>query len=175
MIGTVPDFLSGVLAWAEQVESSPVGVALAESRYVFFVLEGIHLIGLAFAAGLIAFIDLRLIGVLLPRVPVRDVISQLRPWVIGGFAVILVSGGLLFWSAAARLVASPAFFIKMILILLAGLNAAWFEFYVARRSSPGAEDPGLPRAARLAGIASLSLWTLVVASGRLIAYLPSWG
>jgi hypothetical protein len=32
MIGTVPDFLSGVLAWGERVEASAVGVAIAESR-----------------------------------------------------------------------------------------------------------------------------------------------
>jgi hypothetical protein len=173
MIGTVPDFLSGVLAWGERVEASAVGVAIAESRYVFLALEGVHLIGLAFAVGLIAFIDLRLMGLILPRLSARLVIRQLRPWVIGGFAVILVSGALLFWSAAGRLIASPAFAIKLVLILLAGVNAAWFEFFGARdRKAP--DDLSLPRGARFAGAASLTLWLGVVAAGRLIAYLPSW-
>jgi hypothetical protein len=123
---------------------------------------------------LIAFIDLRLMNVLLKRVPAHEVVRGLRPWVFYGFIVILLSGGLLFWSAAARLVASPAFAIKLGLIVLAGLNAAYFEFIVARRPARQGAATALPRGAWFAGFASLSLWTLVVITGRLIAYLPSW-
>lgn len=165
---------AAVLAWGERVEGSGVGVAIAESRYAFLVIEGIHLIGLSIAVGLIAITDLRLIGVILRQVPAHEVVRQLRPWVIGGFAVIMASGGLLFWSAAGRVLESPAFPIKMVLIALGAVNAAWFEFYIARRPPQIGDPAGLPRGARVAGYASLSLWTLVIVAGRLIAYLPHW-
>ena len=43
--------MSTLLALAEQIEESPLGVALAESRYAFPVIEGVHLIGLALSVG----------------------------------------------------------------------------------------------------------------------------
>lgn len=167
-------FLANAIAWGETVEATPVGLAIAESRYAFLVIEGIHLIGLALAIGLLAFTDLRLMGVILRSVPAREVVRQLRPWIFGGFAVIFISGGLLFWSAAGRLLDSPAFPIKLALIVVAGANAAWFEFFVSKRPPRPGDPAGLPRGARLAGFASLSLWTLVIIAGRLIAYLPHW-
>jgi hypothetical protein len=159
---------------ATRIEESAIGLAIAESRYAFFFIEGVHLIGLAIAVGLIAFIDLRLMGLLLRGVPARTVVRALRPWVAAGFAIIMVSGGLLFWAAAARVMESPAFAIKMALIVLAGLNALWFEFIVARRAAPPGDPLGLPPGARFAGFASLTLWTGVIVTGRLIAYLPHW-
>jgi hypothetical protein len=168
------DLFAAVLAWGERVEGSAIGVAIAESRYAFLVIEGIHLIGLSVAVGLIAFTDLRLMGVILRQVPARDVVRQLRPWVIGGFSVIMVSGGLLFWAAAERVLESPAFPLKLGLIVLAAANAAWFEFIVARRPPQFGDPAGLPRGARWAGFASLSLWACVIVAGRLIAYLPHW-
>lgn len=166
--------LADLVAWGEGIEATRVGLAIAESRYAFLVIEGIHLIGLALAIGLLAFTDLRLMGVILRSVPARDVVRQLRPWIFGGFVVIFVSGGLLFWSAAGRLLDSPAFTIKLALIAVAFANAAWFEFWVSKRPPRVGDPAGLPRGARLAGFASLSLWTLVIVAGRLIAYLPHW-
>jgi hypothetical protein len=169
-----PAFLASLIAWGERVEATSIGVAIAESRYAFLFIEGVHLIGLSVAVGLIAFTDLRLIGLILREVPAHEVVRQLRAWVIGGFAVIMVSGGLLFWSAAGRVLESPAFPIKVALIALGALNAAWFEFYIAKRPPKVGDPAGLPPGARFAGYASLTMWTLVIVSGRMIAYLPHW-
>ncbi len=86
-------------------------------------------------------------GLILKSVPARDVVRQLRPWIFSGFIVIFLSGGLLFWSAAGRLLDSPAFPIKLALIVLAGANAAWFEFSVSKRP-PVVGDPGRSAAGR---------------------------
>jgi hypothetical protein len=159
---------------ATTIEESQIGTAIAESRYAFLIIEGIHLIGLSIAAGLIAITDLRLMGLAFSRVPVLRVLRALRPWVLAGFAVIFVSGGLLFWSSAARVLNSPAFTAKMLLILAGGLNAAYFEFVLAKRYEKAADPNATPRAFRLAGAASIVLWSLVIVGGRLIPYLPSW-
>ena len=165
--------MSTILELAERIELSPVGVAIAESRYAFGIIEGIHVIALALAVGLLFIIDLRLLGAILKDVPVRRVLSQLRPWVIAGFIAVFVTGGLLFWSSALRVSQSPAFAFKLGFIVLAGLNALWFERAAAGR---GLDATTLvpPATARFAGAASLVLWSLVVVAGRLIPYLPSW-
>lgn len=170
----VPPALASIHAWAETVEYSSIGVAIAESRYAFAFIEGAHLIALAVAVGLLAIVDLRLLGVILREVAVQRVLAQLRPWIIGGFVVIFVTGVLLFWSAAGRMVLSPAFPIKLLLIVLAGFNALYFELLVARSEAVRTAQGVLPLPARVAGLASLSLWSLVIVFGRLIPYLPSW-
>jgi hypothetical protein len=170
----VPAALAAIHAWAERVEYSPIGVAIAESRYAFMIIEGAHLIGLAFAVGLLFVVDLRLLGVFLRSVPLQQVMKSLRPWVLGGFALIFVTGVLLFWSSAGRLVQSPAFLIKLVLIGLAGANALLFELVIARSETVRQRPQELPLSVRSAGLASLVLWSLVIIFGRLIPYLPSW-
>ena len=165
--------MSTILALAEQIEASAIGVAIAESRYAYPVIEGIHLIGLSISVGLIFLTDLRLMNLFLKRVPVTDVLRHLRPYVIGGFIAVFISGGLLFWSAAARMLESPAFIAKLVFIALAGINALYFEFVIAQRSPVRDNHSILPASVRYAGMASFGLWTLVVVCGRLIPYLPA--
>jgi uncharacterized protein YacL len=166
--------MSTLYALAEQIEASAVGVAIAESRYAYPIIEGIHLIGLSISVGLIFLTDLRLMNVFMKRVPVIDVLRHLRPYVIGGFISVFISGGLLFWSAAARMLDSPAFVAKMVFMLFAGLNALYFELVIAQRAPVLESHQILPSGVRYAGIASFGLWTLVVVCGRLIPYLPTW-
>src|SRR5262245_32931896 len=151
---------------AESLQASPLGTTIAESRYAFPVIEGIHLIGLSAAIGLLFVTDLRLAGIILKEVPASRVLHALRPWVLSGFAAILLSGALLFVAEAPAMVGNPAFAFKLAFIALAGLNAAYFELVIVRRR--GAPAP----AVRFAALASVALWTLVIACGRLIPYLP---
>ena len=166
--------MSTLLALAERIEQTPIGMAIAESRYAFPVIEGVHLIGLSISVGLIFLTDLRLMGVLFRHVPVTDVIRQLRPYVLAGFLLVFLSGGLLFWSEASMLVESPAFPFKMLFMFLAGVNALYFELVLAKQSAVTENRPLLPRNVKYAGAASLALWTLVIICGRLIPYLPHW-
>jgi hypothetical protein len=164
---------------AAQIENSAVGVAIAESRFAYPIFEGVHLIGLAVSIGLLFMIDLRLMGFFMPRAPLEKMLRNLRPFVLGGFVATFVSGGLLFWSSAERMLQSPAFAFKLLFLLLACVNAYVFEFINAPRhlptlSSNSRSFASLPRSFRYAGFASLTLWTLTIAFGRLIPYLPAW-
>ena len=160
-------------AVAEQIEQLPLSVAIAESQYAFPVIEGVHLIGLSIAVGLLFITDLRLAGLILRGVPATQVLRQLRPWILGGFASIFITGGLLFFAEAATLVANPAFKFKLLFILLAAINAAYFEFVIARNAGEDLDRPQVASAVRFAALASLALWTIVIVCGRLIPYLPS--
>jgi hypothetical protein len=167
--------MTTLTAIANTLEATSIGTAIAESRYAFPIIEGTHLIALSVSVGLIFLTDLRLMDLFLRQVPASAVLHGLRPYVLSGFALVFLSGGLLFWAEAATVIASPAWVFKFAFIGLAGLNALYFELAIARR--PGALSPErgtLPRPAKLAGLASLTLWTLVVICGRLLAYLPHW-
>lgn len=165
--------MSFVYELAQSLQASSVGVALAESAYAFPLIEALHLIGLSVSVGLIFLIDLRLVGVFLKRVPVTDLLHQLRPLVLGGFALIFISGILLFWSEAATVITSPALPVKFLFIAIAGLNALYFELKLAKQPAVLENQPVLPSNVRYAGLASLFSWSVVIIAGRLIPYLPS--
>lgn len=164
--------MSTLLELAQALQATEFGTRLAESAYAFPIIEGIHLIGLSLSVGLIFLIDLRLIGVFLKHVPVTDILHQLRPWVLTGFAAIFVSGVLLFWSEAATVIVSPAFPVKLFFIFLGGVNALYFELRLAKQPEVIDNHAQLPSNVRYAGLASLASWTLVIIAGRLIPYLP---
>lgn len=163
-----------LVALAERLEYSALGVWIGESRYAYAVLEGIHLVGLAVAVGLLFVVDLRLLNVFFRQVPVGNLSRQLRPWIFWGFGVILLTGVLLFWSSAGRMLNSPAFAIKTGLLLLGIVNASVFELHSARHPAVRDNHAVLPRRIRYAAIASLTIWTLTIVAGRMTAYLPQW-
>lgn len=152
---------------------SPLGTSLAESLYVYPLVEGVHLLSLAFSFGLIVLTDLRLIDVAFRQVPVSIVLQQLRPWLLGGFAATFATGILLTFASGPELVSSPIFPLKLLLIFLAGLNALWFEYKFGRSVISWGGVAVLPKGAKIAGWISLISWSLVVILGRLIPYLDS--
>jgi hypothetical protein len=166
--------MSTLFAIAESLENSRIGIAIAEGRYAFPIIEGIHLIGLSVAVGLIMLIDLRLIGVFLEEIPVKKLHGQLQPYVLGGFAIVILAGCLLFTSEATTVIVSPPWPFKAFFFMLGGANALYFEFVIARRPQALPDHGPLPRSVRRAGTASLVLWTLVIICGRLIPYITKW-
>lgn len=158
-------------AW---IENLPLVLAFTESLFAYPVVQGVHVLALAFAVGLLGLADLRLAGVLLPRHSERAIVSALRPWFIGGFSVLLVTGILLFLPKATSLYNHPLFLVKLGLIALAGLNAFWFELNFRRdgRRSVGAGSAVAWRyvSPRAAGLTSLGLWITIIVLGRLLAY-----
>lgn len=142
-------------------------MALLQSRYVFPVVETAHVLGLTVSVGLILLTDLRLIGFTMRREPVSDVTMQLRTWMLSGFAVMFITGILLFYAEAAKLYRSPTFRLKLIFLLLAGINALVFETTIGRSVQ---DWKFLPGRAKFAGWASLICWTGVILFGRWTAY-----
>lgn len=162
-----------VIGFLQQLHDSQLGTALRESLYMFPLVEGTHLIGLALSVGLILVTDLRLVGLYLRNVPVADVLKQLRPWVLGGFAITFATGVLLIWAEGPRIWEIPVFPLKLVLIALAGINAIWFEFKYGKTISVWGDSEGFPQGAKLAGWISLVSWSAVVICGRLIPYLDA--
>lgn len=148
------------------IENWPGFVAFNESLFAYPVVQGVHVLALGFAVGLLALADLRLVGVLLTNQSERAVVGSLRPWFIGGFGVVFTTGVLLFLAQATRFYDKPLFWFKLSLIAFAGLNALWFELGSRR----AVHEDTAPPSAKVAGLLSLVFWLGVVALGRLLAY-----
>jgi hypothetical protein len=159
-----------LLHFAEWLADTQWSIALHESLYGYAIVESVHVWALCIFLGMAVLLDIRLLGWGLRGVPVSNMVRRLLPWSKLGFAVMLVSGLLLFYAIPVRTYHSVWFRLKLILLVLAGLNAWWFHVRTERTLAAWDTSARLPRGARMAGAASLVLWAAIVISGRMIAY-----
>lgn len=159
-----------LLRFATWLENTGGSTALRESLFMYPLVESTHVFTLALFVGLTAMMDLRLLGVALRRVPATDVVRRLRPGMFIGFAVMMVTGILLFYAIPIRTYHSVWFRGKMLMMALAGLNVWLFHSRVWQRVADWDLSLMPPKAARRAGLFSLILWAGIVIFGRMIAY-----
>jgi uncharacterized protein DUF6644 len=159
-----------LLPFCQWLADTPGSIALHESLYMYPLVESTHVLALCLFVGMAATFDLRLLGVTLRTVPVTDIKRRLNPWMVTGFVIMVMSGVLLFYAIPVRSYQNIFFRIKVVLLILAGLNAFVFHTSIDRRVAEWDRDPVPPRAARRAGAASLLLWAVIIVCGRMIAY-----
>lgn len=135
--------------------------SIRSHAWAYPALEVVHIAGIALLLGNLVLLELRVFG-RGAALPVKD-LAQLSLTLAGiGFSMAAASGLLMFASQPAELLANRAFTLKMLLLLAAGCNAAWFH----GRGSLDRLD-GLARAQMLL---STVIWLCVIVCGRWIAY-----
>lgn len=159
-----------LLSWAQWVGELPSSVALRESLYVWPLLESAHVLTLMLFAGTAAMLDLRLLGVTFKGVPATQFTERLLPWTRAAFALMTLTGVLLLYANPVRYYFNLFFRLKLLLLVLAGLNIWWFHSRTNRTIAQWDLAARPPRAARVAAILSLAAWTGVIVTGRMVAY-----
>ena len=162
--------MASIAAFCEWLNNTAISVNLRQRDWPFPIIETIHILGLAVSVGVVFWIDLRLMGLIMRREPMSDVVGQLEPWAVRGFSIMFLSGILLFVSEPLYCYNATAFRIKLLLVVLAGLNVWFFHSRVYRYVTQWDESPGVPARARMVGFLSLVLWFGVIAAGRWTAY-----
>jgi hypothetical protein len=87
-----------------------------------------------------------------------------------GFTIMAITGSLLFWAEAEKLYRSPTFRWKLCFLLMAALNALYYEIKFVPHMDGWNERSVLPHGAKLAGWCSLISWAAVIGFGRWTAY-----
>lgn len=139
------------------------------------IIESLHVIAIAMVFGTIMVVDLRLLGLASHNRPFTRVAKDLLHLTWIGFCVAVVTGILLFLPNATSIAINTSFQVKMVLLLLAGINMFVFEFVTARSVEAWDTTFPPPNAARVAGLFSLALWTGIIVFGRLIGFTPVAG
>jgi hypothetical protein len=160
-----------ILALCEWLEATQLAEAIKESEWLSPTIETFHVFALTLVVGSIAMLDLRLVGVSRRNLGVIELTEDTLVWTWGAFIVALVSGALMFTSAATKYYANVPFRLKMVLLVLAGLNMAVFHFTAYRTVHVWDRTLPTPRAARIAGGLSLVFWVAVVIAGRWVGFV----
>ena len=124
--------------------------------------------GLSLLIGSLLVVDFRLLG-FSRNVPVEAVYKFL-PLTLVGFSINLITGTLFCFGDPFRYYPNIAFRLKMLLVLLAGLNAFYFALTVHRQAVQPDRDEAGTTIKTVAGL-SLMFWVGVIILGRLIPYV----
>ena len=163
--------MPSLLHICQWIYATHLSTAIRESPYWFPIIEGIHTLGITAVVGTIAILDLRLLGLVMKSEPVSRIARQVLPWTWAGFSVMFVSGVLLSIAEAATNYFNWAFRIKLVLLVLVGLNPLIFHLTIYRKVNTWDVANVTPTRARTAAFCSLFLWASIIVAGRLIAYV----
>ena len=160
-----------ILHILKAIEATWIGRGVRDSSWLFPFIESIHMLGIVVLVGTSILLDLRLLGrgVLRDR-PASEVAARALPVLWGSFAVMFVTGTLLFASKAVDSYETNSFKLKMLGLLLVGVNAMVFQLGPYRRIAQWENAAVAPGSARVAAWVSLTLWVCIVLAGRGIAY-----
>jgi hypothetical protein len=156
----------GFISW---LEATPVSAAMRDMPWLWPACESLHFMGLCLLIGGAGFLDLRLMG-FMPRLSIATARAYM-PWAIAGFAINLCTGVLFFVMAPAMYAFSAAWWAKVFFIVLAGLNAMFFETTQGARVLAMGPEETTPLTFRIIGAVSLLSWFAVLYFGRMLPYI----
>jgi hypothetical protein len=157
----------------ESIQSSALAAWMRDTNPAMQVVEATHVLAAVLVLGTVLIVDLRLLGLTDSSRAATRVGRETLPLTWLAFGVAVVTGALMFTTSPLTYFANWAFQLKALALLAAGLNMTVFQLVTARgiaawdRTAP-------PRAARIAGLASLLLWAAVVLLGRWIGFTKGY-
>jgi uncharacterized membrane protein len=143
-----------------------VGDYVRDTPWTWIAAETLHFIGLSLLIGVILLIDLRVLG-FMPQVPFKA-LDRLLPWAMLGFALNVFTGMLFFAAAYGQYTNNPAFFWKLIFVLLAGANTLYFTFDHSWANQPGRDASMISKAA---AVSAMVLWVGVMYWGSMLPFI----
>ena len=147
----------------------PWGSWARDQPGVFYTCESLHFVGLCLLLGPLLLVDLRLLG-LWRSLPVAGAFAYIK-LAIAGFLINVATGFVMFCADPFNYWTDSAFHIKLILLVLAGANLAWFTVVEQKRALALPDGADARMTTKISAALSLTLWIAIIIAGRL---LPSF-
>jgi len=152
---------------AEGALARTVGSFVTETPWMWPTCETLHFVGLTLLLGVVLLVDLRVLGVM-KGVSFAS-LHRLLPWAAFGFGVNVITGMLFFVGIPGQYINNTAFYWKVGLVMLAGLNAVYFTLL----EEPWEMGPGedAPFTAKIAAASAMVLWVSVMYFGSMLPFI----
>jgi hypothetical protein len=160
-------------ALADWLVSTPMNNWVLGYQWSWPALESMHFLALCLLMGSLLIMDLRLIG--FNRIIPLQAVHSLMPVAIVAFAINLITGFSFLFGDPRLYFANYAFWVKMGLIVLAGLNFLVYFTKVEPKIIHLGPNAPTPPIAKTVGALSLLFWFGVLSYGRLLPYLGTGG
>lgn len=155
-----------ILQW---LENSTWATAIRQSLWMYPALEIIHILGIILLVGAAMLFDFFLLG-LSTNLPLVGMARYLLTWSRRGLILVIPSGLLLFITNAETLGLDPTFWLKMVLLIVAALNALIFHKFVYKGQADPEISNSLSLRFKIPALISMAVWIAVITCGRLLAY-----
>jgi hypothetical protein len=155
------------------LQASTLATRIRESVFLFPMIESTHVLGLTMVFGTIAIVDLRLLGLASAHRSFQRMASDILKWTWAAFVLTVLTGALMFITNATVYYHNTYFRLKMVLLVLSGLNMMVFELTDGRRIHQWDKAPSAPRLGKAAAALSITLWIGVIVLGRLTGFTTS--
>jgi hypothetical protein len=159
-----------LLGWCQWLEHTSLATAVSESVWLFPVIEGSHILTLPLSVGMILMFDLRLLGLAFRTGVAARMMADVVRWSKFGFAIMFMTGMVLFMTQASKAYGNVFFRTKLLLIFILGINAAVYQLVLYPKMAQWDARGGAPLGARMCGALSLVGWIGVIICGRTMAY-----
>jgi hypothetical protein len=131
-------------------------------------IESLHYIALAVLLGTVGLFDLRMLG-MAKAIPLSG-LHKAVPYGVFAYLANIATGSLFFVSAPDQYAYNPAFQLKLLCMLVAGVNVAVFYSTTARTVKALPPNIAAPLHVKVIAFVSLASWIGVIIFGRLITY-----
>jgi hypothetical protein len=155
-----------LVAW---LKSTDLSHAMVQLTWLWPLCETLHFVGLALLIGAAGLLDLRLMG-LMKGVPVSAAM-QMRPWAALAVGINLVTGLMFFVGAPDQYVSNPAWWWKVLFLVIAIANVVFFETRQGRRMLVMSGEADTPLSFKIAGAVSMISWLAVMYFGRMLPFI----
>lgn len=163
--------LENAPGWLVAWEASSAGAAIRQSVWIYPTANVLHVVGLAAFSGAVAVLDLSILASRrIGGAAVKVIVPAAQRWAKVGLAVMIGSGLVLFTAEASHVAMNWVFQLKLVLIVTGIANALLAGGVIDRALADLPAEGSLPSGVRRAALASLAIWLMVAALGRMIAY-----
>ena len=161
-------------AIVQTIYDSGIAMWMRGSLKAMPLIEATHVLAIATVFGTILIVDLRLLGIAGTSRPYSVVAREMLGKTWTAFILAVITGALLVTPNAITYFGNTAFRLKMLALLLAGLNMVIFQMLTARSMPAWDNSARTPTAARTAAILSICLWTAIIFLGRWIGFTKGY-
>jgi hypothetical protein len=173
----MPHWLVDFCSWLQQ---SPFSQVLQNVEWIVPAVQTVHILCIGAVISAALALALRQFGLLAADQPLTRVAAQFLRVIWLALPVLLVTGSLLIAAEPRRSLASPAFQLKMALLVCVASLLLLYQSRIARlaRSSTGAATGAAGagasaatfRPGKVITVVALLLWVGIIFAGRWIAY-----
>jgi hypothetical protein len=156
--------------FADWLADTSLSKMIQEQQWVVPTSQSIHLVALSVVFVSALLINLRLLGIAIQGRSISQVTASLVPWMWRGLGFLVCTGVIQTIAEPVRQFVTPAFWAKMIMIVVVVTMTVVFARVVRRNSLVWDTVSPRPRSARVFALMSTALWLAIIVCGRFIGY-----
>jgi hypothetical protein len=166
--------LSTLRAFADWLSMTSVSNTIQTVSWIIPAVQTIHIVCVAIVIAATFLVDLRILGLFSRSQPLADLSHRFLTWIWYALIVLLVTGSLLIVGEPGRSLMNPAFFAKMIMLLIVAGLTVMLQRPLATDAGYWEASGGRVVTAKAIAVVSLVLWSCIVFAGRWIAYITAY-